>query len=274
MKFRMSKPLVDEMDFVPKREITFNINIENIVDMSHLVDEDRMYELVGEAVKNEFINFMKNDMKRQLKLEEENTPQNVIEELGEMDKKLFKKNSMPNPIIEKDNKPNIEDFGIFRAANIAWNLRWDVEGYSKDVEMGHGFGESPYQYRQIIMIQINKLNAQITKATMNTANMIFAHYKMMNFFESLSTFQGSGTGKYKLGGKYDVFFTDKLPEEPIIYIASDKRFNLKSMPEMGKENGMSIVSFKTLNHFSDDEIVEYKKKLLGSIKVDNFRFDG
>jgi hypothetical protein len=275
MGFKVGKPLVDGMDFVPKREISFELKLEPILDMAHLVGDDKMYEMVAESVKKEFITFLKYDLPKQLAEQEKNTPKKLIQEMEELDKAMFNKNSIPQPIKRSDNKPRVKDFNVFQSDNIAWKIRWNSEGYSKDLEMGHGFGESPYQHRQTVMSQINKLNAQITKATMNTANMIFAHYKMMKFFESLETFQGTGTGNYKLGSKYEVYFTDKLPEEPVIYILSDEVFKLQTLPEetnKGDEN--SEVIFKPKHTFTREEVEQYKAKLVGSIIIDNYSIDG
>jgi hypothetical protein len=264
MKFKMSKPLVNSTDFVPRREITFDINIEQIVDLSRIVDEDRMYDLVGEAVKDGFVKFMKNDMKRQLKLEEENTPQHVKDELAEMDKILFEKNSPPNPIPKKVDKPPV-DFDILKVKNAYWHARWNLKGGDDYIEAGIEFGESPYVYRQTLLTQINRIKAQITKDTYDTPKLMFTHYNTARILESLSTYQMKNDGSYKIGD-IDVYYTDKLEDNGKIYILSEKLFNLRVMPKLGDGE----VSFLPIDTFTEEEVESFKKKLMGCITIDNY----
>jgi hypothetical protein len=269
MKFRISKPIIDKNEFVPKREITFDLNVEQIVDIANMVDEDRMYELVGEAVKQDFIKFMKNDVKREFEREFYVAPDSVKEKMDNIDKELFMKNSMPNPIPKKKEGLVIDNYDIFRGKNTKWHLRWDYFGWKRD-----SYSETPYtqeEWNCSLATRVNQISAQIHMSTYCSGNHVITHYDNMRLLEKLDYFKITPEGDYQLG-RHRVLFTDKIETKNKLFVFSERLMDLKAMPlkKVEKAEEMDEVSFMSLDYFHSDEIKEYKKKLLGSITIDNY----
>jgi len=149
--------------------------------------------------------------------------------------------------------------------NVAWQLRWDYKAWEK--VKPEGVEMYQHEWNQTILTNINRISAEMHKATLRGGvNIIKAHPFLEDFFRTIPYYDG-----ITIGGRYEVIFDDSIKVDEI-FMMNKEWNNVLFVPEklVDKDgNPLNEVTLRHLSYFTDEEVSDYNKKLIGRIKIDS-----
>jgi len=159
--------------------------------------------------------------------------------------------------------------------NSKWHLRWDYMGW-ETLSINNGTDINQLDWNETLITKINQISAQMHRISRTGgASHIKVHPFVKDLFKTIPYYDET-TSKLS---RYDVIYDDNIKINEIYVIAKEWN-DVLFIPrfELGKtttndnrelETELREVSFNHISTYTDEEVVEYNKKLLGFIKIDN-----
>ncbi len=159
--------------------------------------------------------------------------------------------------------------------NGKWHLRWDYMGW-KNLLINNGSEINQLDWNQTLITKINEISAQMHRISLRGgASYIKVHPFVKDLFKTIP-FYDEKTSKLS---RYDIIYDDSIKINEIYVIAKEwndvlfiPRFEFGKTTTNDKgevETELREVSINHISTYTDEEVVEYNKKLLGFIKIDN-----
>jgi len=101
------------------------------------------------------------------------------------------------------------------------------------------------------------------------ASLIKAHPRLEKVFKTIEYYDNKTQA---LGGRYSVVFDDSIKVDEIFIMGEDWN-NVVFVPEKVTDkdgNLLDEITLRHLSYFTDEEVSDYNKKLIGRIKIDKF----
>lgn len=158
-----------------------------------------------------------------------------------------------------------------------WDLQWDYKPHKLSSDEAE---YSQNDWNQVLMTKVNQISAQIHMSCLRgPATKVIVHSYLEPLFATLEYYNFD---KHLLCSRYDVIFTSDI-EENTIYVVAEEWLDSIIIPRANigdttiNEDGeqeieISEVEFHhiTSDELTPEEIVEFRDKLIGRIKVVNY----
>lgn len=167
--------------------------------------------------------------------------------------------------------------------NAKHQFTWDYEGHGRtftepfiiETELdGEQFTydaeeQNRIDWNQTIMGPINHISVDIKRKSIHSGALtMVVSENVRPLIESLAYFNKDES---KLSGKFNVSFTNEHDNSILISLSSD---NLQAVPifETTQERGEDFETIRlvAINKLTEEEIIEYKKNLIGHIEIINY----
>jgi hypothetical protein len=166
--------------------------------------------------------------------------------------------------------------------NAYWHFDWDYKGAEKSIAVYSPYTQS--DWNQTLITRINQVSANIYQASLaGGANAIILNSEMLQIVSDLAYYDGAlGV----ISGKYKVIIDDSITSD-VIFVLNKKQYD-KDFEVTGKPTikmgllGTNMVEVEphladilkgVFTFESQNEIEEYKNRLVGCITILNFPYN-
>lgn len=150
--------------------------------------------------------------------------------------------------------------------NVSLNLTWDYKTPSNL----KAFFVEPKDWNQTLITKINELSTAIMQRSYSNDG--FEVVVSPEALEILKTFEYYDDENKTIGVRYKISVDSYIPPS-IIYVYSNSFKNLKEIKYTVQPEGSNELlelRTKSINECSEEEVQEYKSKLIGKIEILNF----